>query len=213
MNQKSFSTSGGTPIAVFVLLLLNGLIFLSWNFSTSITPELSFMTDNFLVNWTGLAQKRYWILITSVFSHISFWHFFMNMFVLNSFGPIVEKTLGTFRFIKFYLIAGVISSFCHAAVSAFLLRQPDLQALGASGAISGMIFLFSFLYPKQKILLFGLIPLPALWGALLFAGLDVWGLFAQAEGGGLPIGHGAHLGGAMTGLIYYYLFLHRTRER
>jgi membrane associated rhomboid family serine protease len=44
-------------------------------------------------------------------------------------------------------------------------------------------------------------------GALAFIGLDVWGLIAQAEGGGLPIGHGAHLGGAFTGILYYFLFL------
>ncbi len=44
-------------------------------------------------------------------------------------------------------------------------------------------------------------------GAFLFIGLDVWGLVAQSGGGGLPIGHGAHLGGAITGIIYYLLFL------
>ena len=212
MKQKLFQSSNAT-IAIFILLMLNGLIFLSWTFLGELSLTLNFMTDNFLVNWNGLIEKRYWILLTSVFSHISFWHFFMNMYVLNSFGPIVERTLGTFRFFKFYLFAGIFSSFCHAAVSAFVLNQPELHALGASGAISGMIFLFSFLYPKQKILLFGLIPMPALWGAFLFAGLDIWGLTAQAGGGGLPIGHGAHLGGAATGIIYYYLFFRRTRER
>ena len=42
-------------------------------------------------------------------------------------------------------------------------------------------------------------------GAILFVGLDVWGVIAQAGGGGLPIGHGAHLGGALAGLIYYFV--------
>jgi membrane associated rhomboid family serine protease len=136
-----------------------------------------------------------------------FLHFFMNMYVLSSFGPIVERLLGSFRFFGFYLSAGIVSSLSHSLVSAYILREPDLPALGASGAIAGVILLFSMLFPRQKILIFGLIPIPAVWGAFLFIGLDLWGLMAQAGGGGLPIGHGAHLGGAFTGIFYYYFFL------
>ena len=47
--------------------------------------------------------------------------------------------------------------------------------------------------------------MPAMVGAVLFVGLDIWGVVAQAEGGGLPIGHGAHLGGAIAGLIYFFI--------
>ncbi len=124
--------------------------------------------------------------------------------MLNGFGPFVERILGKKRFIQFYFWAGVISSIGHAAVSNLILDAPELAALGASGAIAGVILLFSFLFPREKILLLGLIPLPAFWGAVLFIGLDVWGLVEQAEGGGFPIGHGAHLGGALTGIIYYF---------
>lgn len=171
------------------------------------------MIDHFLVSWDGLTQGRFWTLLTSVFSHNMFLHFFMNMFVLNSFGPVLERVLGTWRFVKIYILAGIISSFCHAFVSAWLLGQPDLPALGASGAISAVILIFSLLYPRNTILIFGLIPIPALWGAVLFVGLDVWGLIEQAEGGGLPIGHGAHLGGAFTGIIYYYFILRNKFSR
>ena len=66
---------------------------------------------------------------------------------------------------------------------------------------------FSLLFPKQKLLLFGIIPVSAILGALIFVGLDIWGLIAQAEGGGLPIGHGAHLGGALSGFLYYNFIL------
>ncbi len=162
------------------------------------------MAQNFLVSWDGLVTGQFWTLITSVFSHNMFLHFFMNMFVLNSFGPILEKILGFSRFLKFYFVAGVVSSLSHAVVSAWLLQHPELPALGASGAISGLVILFSLMFPRQLILLFGIIPIPALLGILLFIGLDVWGLVAQAEGGGFPIGHGAHLGGAVTGIIFYF---------
>lgn len=165
-----------------------------------------------MVSWNALEGGRWWVLLTSAFSHIYFWHFLLNMYVLMSFGSLLERLLGRLRFLRFYISAGVVGSFCHALVSAWILGEPDLPAVGASGAIAGLILVFSFLFPKEKILIFGLIPVPAIWGALLFIGLDVWGLVAQAGGGGLPIGHGAHLGGALTGIVYYFGVL-RSRLR
>jgi membrane associated rhomboid family serine protease len=73
--------------------------------------------------------------------------------------------------------------------------------------------LFSLIFKKEKIYLLGFIPMPALVGALVFVGLDLWGLFAQAKGGGLPIGHGAHLGGAFAGLIFYLIYARPRMER
>lgn len=195
---------------VGVLLVINLLVFMCWEFAGE--AGLEFMIDNFLVSWTGLAEGRIWILLTSVFSHNMLLHILMNMFVLTSFGPIVEQTLGSMRFLRFYLVAGIISSFAHAAVSAWIIGDPSIPALGASGAIAGMILLFCLFYPREKILLFAFIPVPAFVGAALFVGLDIWGLVAQAEGGGLPIGHGAHLGGAFTGICYYLYLRAKLRK-
>lgn len=189
------------------LIVLNVLVYLTWNFGSP--RELQFLVDHLLVSWTALSDGRPWVLLTSVFSHNMFLHLFLNMYVLNSFGPIVEAVLGVRRFLTFYLFAGIFSSICHATVSAILLGNPDMPALGASGAISGIILFFSFLFPREKILLFGFIPMPALLGAFAFIGLDIAGLVAQAEGGGLPIGHGAHLGGALTGILYFALYRRR----
>lgn len=191
-----------------IIIIINVLVFLAWNITGLVDPQ--FMTDNFLVSWDGLVAGRYWILLTSTFSHNMFLHIFLNMYVLHSFGSVVLQTVGLKSFLNFYFIAGIFSSFCHAYVSAFFLGSPELPALGASGAIAGIILLFSLIYPKEKILLLGIIPLPAIWGAIAFIGLDIWGLIEQAHGSGLPIGHGAHLGGAIAGIIYY-LYLRRYR--
>jgi membrane associated rhomboid family serine protease len=185
---------------VAILLALNVAVFALW----LVLGQSPLMKENFLVSWKLLEAGRVWTLVTSAFSHVFFLHFLLNMLVLASFGPIVEYTIGSARFLALYLAAAIIGSFSHAAVSAFLLGQPALPALGASGAISGVILLFSLLYPRARVLLFGLIPMPAIVGALLFIGLDVVGLIAQTEGGGLPIGHGAHLGGAATGVLFYF---------
>lgn len=191
------------PPVVPILLALNVVVFLMW----LLLGQSPFMMDNFLISWSALAAGRYWTLLTSAFSHIAFFHIFLNMYVLATFGSLVELTIGSARFLRFYLVAAVISSISHAAVSAFLLHKPDLPALGASGAISGVVLVFCFLFPQARLLLFGIIPMPALVGALLFVGIDAVGLYAQTEGGGLPIGHGAHLGGALTGVLYYLFFL------
>jgi rhomboid-like protein len=196
-------------IAVPMIILINIFVFLWWGFSHN-NPQ--FMLDNFTISWTGLAEGRYWTLLTSAFSHNLLWHIFLNMFVLSSFGTIMENILGFQSFLKFYLSAAVVSSLSHAIVSAWILNEPDIPALGASGAISAVILVFAFIYPKERIWILGIIPIPALWGALAFIGLDAWGLVAQAEGGGLPIGHGAHIGGALTGIAYYYLSI-RPRLR
>lgn len=199
---------------VRIFVAINVVVFILWRTQIDELSEAgmnSWMARNFLVSWSLLAEGRLWTLLTSVFSHNSFLHIFINLFVLMNFGPIVERVLGPKRFFKFYLTAGVISSLSHAAVSAYIIGDPSIPALGASGAISGIIMLFSALFPREKILLFGLIPVPAGIGALLFVGIDVWGLIAQAEGGGLSIGHGAHLGGAFTGLIYYFVLRRRAR--
>lgn len=201
----------GRSKAVSTIVAINLLVFILWQLLPSMdhgTYSL-IMPDNFLISWDAIQDGRIWTTLTSVFSHNLFLHFFLNMYVLIGFGPILEMTLGTFRFVRFYLLAGIISSFGHAFVSAFILGEPSLPALGASGAISGIILLFSLLYPKQKILILGLIPVPALAGGAIMIGLDLWGLWAQAEGGGLPIGHGAHLGGAITGICYYLFVLRK----
>jgi membrane associated rhomboid family serine protease len=191
--------------AVPSIIALNLVVYFFWT-RCDLTED-SFMVRNFLISWNGLAEGRVWTLISSVFSHNMLWHLLINMFVLWSFGSIIETVLGTRFFLKFYCFAGVVSSLGHAAVSNWVIRSPELPALGASGAIAGLVLLFALLFPKQKILLLGLIPVPALFGALGLVALDLWGLTAQARGGGLPIGHGAHLGGALAGALTYFIVL------
>jgi membrane associated rhomboid family serine protease len=186
--------------AVKHIIWINILVFLLW----FLIPE--FMFENFLVSWTGVTSGKVWQLLTSVFSHNMFFHIFINMYAFMGFGMVLESVLGKRRFLTFYLTAGIVASLAHCIVSYVLMNDPDLPALGASGAVSGVVMLFSLMFPKEKILLLGIIPLPSMFAALVIVGLDVWGLVAQTQGGTLPIGHGAHLGGALCGVIYYLAF-------
>ena len=106
-----------------------------------------------------------------------------------------------------------MGSLSHALTSQFFLDQPNLDALGASGAIAGIIMAFALSFPREKILLFGILPMPAIFGAFAFMGLDLWGLYEQSSGSGLSIGHGAHLGGAFAGLFSHFLYLKRLKSK
>ncbi len=199
------------PITVVnTLVVANLLVFFLWWL-----PDVPFeaMAGHFLVSWPHLADGRIWVLLTSVFSHNMLFHLAINLIVLLSFGPPMEMLMGARRFLAFYLTAGLIASLAHVGVSALLIGRPEQPALGASGAIAGILVLFAFSFPKAKVLLFFLIPLPAIVAALIFIAIDIWGLIAQIEGAGLPIGHGAHLGGALTGLVYFLFRWSRLRER
>ena len=188
------------PTISRTLIVINLAVFAAWIF----LPGLGqFMDQNFLVSGDRLQDGRIWTVLTPVFSHKLLFHLMINMIVLGSFGPPMEHLMGHFSFFIFYVMAGIVSSFSHCLFSTFLLGRPAEAALGASGAIAGLVLVFSFCFPKHKLFLFGIIPLPAIWGALAFIGIDLWGLTTQTGGGGLPIGHGAHLGGALTGVLYY----------
>lgn len=199
-----------SPITVVqVLVVLNVIVFFLWQWAAVPVPT---MAEHFLVSWDHLLSGRVHVLLTAVFSHNLTFHLLINMIVLWSFGVSLEAAMGSGRFLAFYLVAGIVGSLAHAVTSAFLMDAPDRSALGASSAVAGVLLLFSLSFPKAKVLLFFIIPLPAIVAALLFVGIDVWGLIMQIENGGLPIGHGAHLGGALIGLLYFLIRGRKVRE-
>lgn len=199
-----------TP-AVSVIIALNVLVFLAWQAAFMMPGLQKFMLTNFLVSTSHVAHGLVWTLVTAAFSHNEIWHLAINMFVLWSFGTVLERLWGSRTFVTFYLVAAVFASVCHCLVSTFLMHNSDIPALGASGAVSGLLLAYALSFPRHKILLMGIVPVPALLGVLAFVGIDLWGLFAQTRGGGLPIGHGAHLGGALAGAVMYFFFLKGTR--
>jgi len=198
-----------TP-AVSVIIGLNVLVFLGWQASYFVPDLQPIMMGNFLVSTSHFVHGYVWTLVTAAFSHNEIWHLAINMFVLWSFGTVLERLWRTRVFVIFYLVAAVVASISHCVVSSILIGNGNIPALGASGAVSGLLLAYALYFPRHKILLFGVIPVPALAGVLAFVGIDLWGLMAQSRGGGLPIGHGAHLGGALAGALMYYFYLRST---
>ena len=154
-----------TP-AVSVIIGLNVLVFLAWQAAPLVPVLFEFMTEKFLVSTTHIEHLHVWTLITAAFSHNELWHLAINMFVLWSFGTVLEHLWGTRVFVLVYLAAAVVASVSHCAVSSFLLGRDNIPALGASGAVSGLLLAYALHFPRHRILLFGIVPVPALGGAL-----------------------------------------------
>ena len=159
----------------------------------------------FLALETDVYKKpwKIWQLLTHGFAHSSvnsessFFHIGSNMLVLFFLGRPLEMRLGAMEFLKFYLIAILVSGIGYVALS--IGGRPGI-AVGASGAVSAVVALFIFLYPKQTLLLFGIIPMPA-WVLGVFIVLtDVF----RAFDGTSNIAWQSHLTGFAFGVAYFY---------
>lgn len=140
-----------------------------------------------------LKYKEYRRLITSGFLHVSWMHLIFNMLSLYLFSSFMGN-LGWLSFLVIYfasLIAGdLLALFIHRA-------HGDYSSVGASGAVCGIIFASIALFPDMEILLFGLLPLPGWTYGLIYVGISMYAIRSKRDN----IGHEAHLGGALIGMI------------
>ncbi len=135
---------------------------------------------------------RPWTVVTYMFVHENISHIFFNMLVLFFFGPRVEMRLGEKRFLWLYFLSGI-----GGAAGSFVF--PNVAVIGASAAVFGVLLAFAMYWPKEKILLFFVIPIDA-W--LLVAGAVAFELYTGVTGTQGGIAHFAHLGGLATGFLY-----------
>jgi len=142
----------------------------------------------------ALLLTRPWTIITYMFAHstFGFTHILFNMFALYIFGPRVEMRLGGTHFIRMYLIAGVTGGLLS------LFFTPYASIVGASGAVFGVQLAFAMFYPRDKIYIWGVIPIEA---RVLVIIMTVITLYGGAKGGG-GVAHFAHLGGYIGAFLY-----------
>ncbi len=152
-------------------------------------------------------NHRYYQVITSGFLHADWMHLLFNMFTLFSFGPVLEgmfaanfgQTLGSLYFFLIYFISLLSGSLLTLV---FNYKNPDYVAVGASGAISGIIFSYVLFFPFSKLLVF-FIPMPAFLFAFVYVGVSIYGVKNKFGN----IGHEAHLGGALGGVIATFILV------
>ncbi|MDK2796141.1 MAG: hypothetical protein PWQ22_315 [Archaeoglobaceae archaeon] len=145
--------------------------------------------------------EKPWQLITSIFLHVEFWHFFINCFVLLFFGTELERLLGSKGYLKVFLASGLAGNAGYIAYA--YATGSFIPALGASGAIFGIMGCLAMIAPHIKIIIFP-IPIPISIGLaiLIFALYDFSMLMlstAHLTGGG--VAYIAHLTGLATGVL------------
>ena len=184
----------------FLLIIINVVCFILFSILISINADflnyIALKPSNIITNF------YFWTFLTSMFMHAGFFHLFVNMFSMLFIGNLIERIIGKKRFISFYLLAGLFAGFLFVLVSLFFPSE-NVYAVGASGAIFGLIGLLMVLTPNLPVYMM-FIPIPIKMKYAAPAMLFI--LWLISFFGNVPVGNTAHLGGLIFGLIYgFYL--------
>lgn len=143
-----------------------------------------------------LRKSQYYTLLTNGLVHASGSHLVFNMLTFYFFGPPLERVIGTERFVLLYALALMLSE---ARTYLQHRNDPGYASLGASGAISAVLFAAIVYFPTQSLLILPIpIPIPAPLFAVGYLAYN-WYLSRRGQDG---INHTAHMDGAVTGLLF-----------
>lgn len=178
-----------TPV-VLNLIIINALVYVA-----QMVLDKTMGLTNYLALYpydSGLFKP--YQLVTHMFAHdpSNFFHILFNMYALWMFGSVLERVWGPKRFLIFYLACGL-----GAAVAQMMVGT---AAIGASGAIMGLLAAFAYLFPNTQ---FYILPFPfpikAKYMVAIYAAIDLFG--GLHPGAADNIAHFAHLGGMVMGFI------------
>jgi membrane associated rhomboid family serine protease len=201
------------PVTTWLLISLNCLIFF---IQGTLSPR---ELEQFLIDFAliparyfaappdDVALSDYLPFATNMFLHAGWLHLIVNMWTLWLFGPAIEDRLGPLRYLAFYLVCGVLASATHAVFN----PASVVPALGASGAIAGVLGCYLRLFPYARIVV--LIPIlfiPLFFEMYAFIYVGFWfaiqliqgvsGLFGPPTAGG--VAWWAHIGGFVAGYVF-----------
>jgi len=150
---------------------------------------------------------RPWTLVTYMFVHGGLSHIFWNLLILYFFGPALESRLGGARFLRLFLISGIVGGLGWLIFSAVPGGGFGLL-IGASGGVYGVQLAFAYYWPRQRIYIWGILPIEARWLVIIMTAMS---LYAGLGGGGGNVAHFAHLGGFLGGYLYLK-FMERRQQ-
>jgi membrane associated rhomboid family serine protease len=199
------------PFITWIIIIITVLVFI-WQYKNNMNEEIIYNYGEipiFILN-----GERLYTLITSIFLHGNILHIFGNMLYLFVFGDNVEDKFGHLKFLILYFIFGIAGSLTHTFI-AYISESMDLliPAIGASGAISGILGAYIVLFPRARII--SIVPsyyfiriarIPAIffigfWFILQF----LYGIIGITSG----VAYWAHIGGFISGFIiaiFYKIF-------
>jgi len=138
-----------------------------------------------------------WQLVTYAFLHGGMQHIFFNMFALWMFGGAVEDVLGARPFALYYFVCVIGAALTQLAVMHFF-PTGYFPTLGASGGVFGLLLAYGLMFPRNRILLYFAIPIPARLFVILYGILE---LVLGVTGTQAGVAHFAHLGGLVFGFV------------
>ena len=189
MARYGNSMQKTTPV-VLNLIIINALVYVA-----QLILDKSIGLTNMIALYpydSGLFKP--YQLVTHMFAHdpSNFFHILFNMYALWMFGSVLERVWGPKKFLIFYLACGIA-----AAVAQMLTGT---AAIGASGAVMGLLAAFAYLFPNTQ---FYILPFPfpikAKYLVAIYAAIDLFG--GLHPGAADNIAHFAHLGGMVMGFI------------
>jgi membrane associated rhomboid family serine protease len=139
---------------------------------------------------------RPWTIITYMFLHAGFSHILFNMLGLFFFGPRVEERLGSKRFAQLYFVSGISGALLSVAFA------PYAAIIGASAAVFGVMLAFAMFWPRDRILIWGIIPVEARWLVIITTALALYSGLSGSRGG---VADFAHLGGYLGAWLFLRL--------
>jgi membrane associated rhomboid family serine protease len=215
MSEIRFSRPTSFPPVVKNLIIINVLVWIAELFYDRKDDTYGFLSNKIALHAFGDPGFSPYQIVTHMFGHASydsnhqivFAHILFNMFTLFMFGRIMENRWGSKRFLIFYFACGLGAAAAHLLVQSILGTY--VSAIGASGAIMGVMAAFAYTYPNTELYVM-LIPIPikAKWAMLGLAAIDIFGGVAGSDN----IAHFAHLGGALTGIIIVMIWNKTNRK-
>lgn len=206
------------PVVNYSLIIINTMVF----FYFFLQGHHNFTRALFyygMIPFYVVHGKRLWTLITSMFMHGSLDHLFGNMLYLYIFGDNVEDSMGHAKYLLFYVLSGIGASIVH-----ILTLPPNITAwltpaVGASGAISGVLGAYMLLHPRVRVKLivftfygFMIVRIPAyyfiaLWFLYQYISA-MWVLLGITSN----IAFWAHIGGFLFGILLTLAFRERKKR-
>ncbi len=210
-----------TPWMTWLLMGVNATVFVfTWLLPDEVRYQIFYLyglvparyTQPEWAQWVGLAGDNYLPFVSNLFLHGSGLHLLFNLWMLWIFGDNVEDCMGPLRFLVFFLICGILSNVVHFWIN----RDAITPAIGASGAIAGILAAYFYLYPYARIIIW-IFPFPLFVPVPAIAFLGLWVIIQAYKATTAlatrdafsDIAWWGHLGGFAAGFILFRFFIIR----
>mgnify|MGYP001430923088 FL=1 len=181
----------------YVIILITSIISIYCFNKADVNNKLMFSPYRYI------NDKKRWIILSHGFIHADFFHLFFNMYVLYVFAPSVESyfnitsEIGYLYFISLYIL-GILFSTIPSLFKHY--DNPNYFSLGASGAVSSIVFAYILIFPLREL---GLVLLPGIWlPGFIFGSLYLIAEHYLSKKQYSNIAHDAHISGSIFGIIF-----------